>query len=66
MFAKLTLHTASGVGLLISVLCVAAQSLLRMDLSNGVYYWTTLIAVFGFLFLTSGSDEEEGDSPWWW
>jgi hypothetical protein len=66
MFAKLSLHAASGIGLLICVLCVAAQSLLKMDMANGLYYWTMLIAVFGVLFLTSGSDEEEGDSRWWW
>jgi len=45
---------------------VVLQSKLRSDWSNQLYYGTTLIAVFGYLFLTSRTKEEERDSPWWW
>jgi hypothetical protein len=45
---------------------VVAQSLLRNEFSNQLYYGTTLIAVFGYLFLTSRTKDEERDSPWWW
>jgi hypothetical protein len=45
---------------------VVAQSLLRNEFANQLYYGTTLIAVFGYIFLTSRNKEEERDSPWWW
>src|SRR6267142_7115120 len=66
MFSKNWLRIASGVGLLIASLSVVAQSMVRNDWGNQLYYGTTLIAVFGYLFLTSRTKEEERDSPWWW
>jgi hypothetical protein len=52
--------------LLFSSVMVVAQSLLKNDWGNQLYYGTSLIAVFGYLFLTSRNKEEEHDSPWWW
>ena len=66
MFSKNWLRVASAAGLLIACVGVVLQSKLRSDWSNQLYYGTTLIAVFGYLFLTSRSKEEERDSPWWW
>jgi hypothetical protein len=60
------LRVASGLALLCTSVVVVAQSLLRNDLANQLYYGTTLIAVFGYIFLTSRSEEEKRDSPWWW
>jgi len=60
------LRIASGLALLFSSVIVVAQSSLRTEFSNQLYYGTTLIAVFGYLFLTSRTKEEERDSPWWW
>jgi hypothetical protein len=40
--------------------------MVRNEWGNQLYYGTTLIAVFGYLFLTSRTKEEERDSPWWW
>jgi hypothetical protein len=45
---------------------VVAQSMLHNDFGNQLYFGTSLIAVFGYLFLTSRTKEEERDSPWWW
>jgi len=66
MFSKNWLRTASGVGLLIAAMSVVVQSMLKNDFANQLYFGTTLIAVFGYLFLTSRTKEEERDSPWWW
>jgi Zn-dependent protease len=66
MFSKNWLRTASGVGLLIACVSVVAQSMLHSDFANQLYFGTSLIAVFGYLFLTSRTKEEERDSPWWW
>ena len=60
------LRIMSGLGLLITAVLVVAQSLLKNEMANQLYYGTTLIAVFGYLFLTSRTKEEERDSPWWW
>jgi hypothetical protein len=65
MFAKNRLRIASGIGLIITAVCVVAQSTLRNGWGNQLYYGTTLMAVFGYLFLTSRTKEEERDSPWW-
>ena len=66
MLGKSWLRIASGIGLMISAACVVAQSMIKNDLSNQLYYGTSLVAVFGYLFLTSRSKEEKSDSPWWW
>lgn len=66
MFGKNWLRTASAAGLLIACVSVVAQSMLKNDFGNQLYFGTSLIAVFGYLFLTSRSKEEERDSPWWW
>jgi len=66
MYGHNWLRIASGLALLFSSVIVVAQSLLRSEFSNQLYYGTTLIAVFGYLFLTSRTKEEERDSPWWW
>jgi len=66
MLGKSWLRIASGIGLMISAACVVAQSMIKNDLSNQLYYGTSLVAVFGYLFLTSRDKEEESDSPWWW
>jgi len=65
MLGKISLRVASGVGLLISTICVAAQSLFRTGRSNELYFWTSLVAIFGYLFLTSRT-QEKSDTPWWW
>ena len=57
---------ASGLALLFSSVIVVVQSTLRNDWGNQLYYGTSLIAVFGYIFLTSRTKEEERDSPWWW
>ena len=66
MFGKNWLRMASGAGLLITCICVVLQSMLRSDWANQLYYGTWLIAVFGYLFLTSRTEEEKSESPWWW
>jgi hypothetical protein len=66
MYGYNWLRIASGLALLFSSVIVVAQSLLRNEFGNQLYYGTTLIAVFGYLFLTSRSEKEETDSPWWW
>ena len=66
MFGKNWLRVASGLALLLASVSVVAQSMIRNDLGNQLYYGTSLIAVFGYLFLTSRTKEEERDSPWWW
>jgi hypothetical protein len=66
MFSKNWLRTASGVGLLIASVNVVAQSMLKNDFGNQLYFGTSLVAVFGYLFLSSHTKEEEHDSPWWW
>jgi hypothetical protein len=60
------LRVSSGLALLVTCVIVVAQSLLRNEFANQLYYGTMLIAVFGYLFLTSRTKEEERDSPWWW
>jgi hypothetical protein len=52
--------------LVVTAVIVVAQSLTKSEMANQLYYGTTLIAVFGYLFLTSRTKEEERDSPWWW
>jgi hypothetical protein len=66
MYGYNWLRIASGLALLFTSVMVVAQSLLRNEFANELYYGTTLIAVFGYLFLTSRTKEEESDSPWWW
>lgn len=66
MFSKYWLRIASGVSLLVACVLVVAQSMLKNDWGNKLYYGTSLIAIFGYLFLTSRSEEDERDSPWWW
>ena len=66
MFSKYWLHIASGVSLLVACVLVVAQSMLKNDWGDKLYYGTSLIAIFGYLFLTSRSEEDERDSPWWW
>jgi hypothetical protein len=57
---------ALQLALLFTSVLVVAQSMVRNEWGNQLYYGTTLIAVFGYLFLTSRTKEEERDSPWWW
>jgi len=66
MFEKNRLRIASGIGLIITAVCVVVQSTFRNGWANQLYYGTTLMAVFGYLFLTSRTEEEKRDSPWWW
>ena len=66
MYGYNYLRIFSGLALLITCVIVVAQSMLRNEFSNQLYYGTTLIAVFGYIFLTSRTKEEERDSPWWW
>lgn len=66
MVGKNWLRVASGVGLLITAICVVAQSTLRNEWANQLYYGTCLIAVFGYLFLTSRTEKDKRESPWWW
>jgi hypothetical protein len=60
------LRVASGIALMITAISVVVQSTFRNGLANELYYGTTLMAVFGYLFLTSRTKEEQRDSPWWW
>ena len=66
MYGNNWLRISSGLGLLVSSVLVVAQSLTKSEMANQLYYGTMLIAVFGYLFLTSRTKEEEGDSAWWW
>ena len=66
MFDKNWLRIASGIALLFAVVMVVVQSMLNNEWSNHLYYGTSLIAVFGYLFLSSRNKDEESDSPWWW
>jgi hypothetical protein len=66
MFGKISLRVASGLGLLVSTVCVVAQSVFKNVRANELYYWTSLVAIFGYLFLTSRGQDEESDTPWWW
>lgn len=66
MFGKNWLRFASGAGLLIACISVVAQSMLKNEFGNQLYFGTSLVAVFGYLFLTTRTKEEERDSPWWW
>ena len=59
------LRVASGIALMITAISVVVQSTFRNG-ANELYYGTTLMAVFGYLFLTSRTKEEQRDSPWWW
>jgi hypothetical protein len=65
MLGKLSLRVASGLGLLISVICVVAQTVFKIGRPNEMYFWTSLIAIFGYLFLTS-RHLKKSDTPWWW
>ena len=65
MFGKNWLRIASGAALLITAVCVVTQSVLKNELGDQLYYGTSLMAVFGYLFLTSRG-KGEGGSPWWW
>lgn len=60
------LRIASGLALVFTSAVVVVQSLQQNEFSNQLYYGTSLIAVFGYIFLTSRSEEEKRDSPWWW
>ena len=60
------LRVASGIALMITAISVVVQSTLRDGWANELYYGTTLMAVFGYLFLTSRTKEEQRESPWWW
>jgi hypothetical protein len=66
MYGYHWLRIASGLALLVASVSVVAQSMLKNDWGNQLYYGTSLIAVFGYLFLTSRNKEDERDSPWWW
>ena len=66
MYGYHWLRIASGLALLVASVSVVAQSMLKNDWGNQLYYGTSLIAVFGYLFLTSRTKEEQHDSPWWW
>jgi hypothetical protein len=63
MYGNNWLRISSGLALLITSVLVVAESLTRSEIANQLYYGTTLIAVFGYLFLTSRRKEEERDSP---
>jgi heme/copper-type cytochrome/quinol oxidase subunit 3 len=65
MLGKISLRVASGFGLLVSTACVVAQTTFMNQRTNELYFWTGLVALFGYLFLTSRS-REESDVPWWW
>ena len=65
MYGHDWLRVSSGLALLITSVLVLAQSLTKSEMANQLYYGTMLIAVFGYLFLTSGTKEEERNSPWW-
>lgn len=67
MSGKRWLRIASGVCLLIASLIVVVQSQFGSGGSNHLYYATSLVAVFGYLFLTSQPREkDETDTFWWW
>ena len=68
MFGTNWLRIASGIALLCAVALVIAQSMLNNEWANQLYYGTSLVAVFGYLFLTTRNKDggEESDSPWWW
>jgi hypothetical protein len=58
MLGKARMRVASGIALLLTVVCVMAQSTFRGDMGNNrPYFGTALIAVFTFLFLSSKKDE---------
>jgi hypothetical protein len=59
------LRSASGIALMVTAAAVVLQSAMR-DGYDHLYFGTSLMAVFGYLFLTSRTKEEERDSPWWW
>ena len=65
MLGKISLRIASGFGLLVSTICVVVQTTFMSQRAHELYFWTGLVAIFGYLFLTSGS-REESDLPWWW
>jgi hypothetical protein len=66
MVSKNWLRNASGIALLITTVCVVAQSQFRNGWAEHLYFGTSLMAVFGYLFLTTRTEEEKRDSPWWW
>lgn len=61
MFKSNRLWIASGIGLVLAILCVAAQRVVRDTTGNQLYWGTGTIVAFAYLFLTS-SAKEEGDS----
>jgi hypothetical protein len=63
MYGYHWLRIASGLALLFSSVMVVAQSLLKNDWGNQLYYGTSLIAVFGYLFLTSRSRKRSTTRP---
>jgi biopolymer transport protein ExbB/TolQ len=65
MLSQSKLRMASGIGLIVAVFCVMAQSVLGHGEGNQLYFGAALVAVFAYLFLSSRS-EEESDLPWWW
>jgi hypothetical protein len=66
MFGKNWLRNSSGMCLIIATICVVVQSMRNYEFSNKLYYGTSLVAVFGYLFLSSRDKEQKSDSPWWW
>jgi hypothetical protein len=65
MFGANWLRNASGIALLFSVILVVVQSRVKEEWGQHLYYGTTLVAIFTYLFLTSRARSEEG-SRWWW
>jgi hypothetical protein len=66
MLGKNWLRVASGVALIVAAICVVVQSMSNYEFGNKLYYGTSLVAVFGYLFLSGRDKEQKTDSPWWW
>jgi hypothetical protein len=54
------------VALIVAAICVVVQSMSNYEFGNKLYYGTSLVAVFGYLFLSGRDKEQKTDSPWWW